>query len=185
MLGRRGRILAVCSKNDHANAIEAFALHPEMILRLNDIACFVANRDDKVADLCCIADQLNIGIDFIVFVDAVPSNGTSCAEELPLSERQSYEKICPGTVARLQMLDISRRLYNTTRYFCAVAKCSCANVEREALKVGATDLEGDLASLEMKLEYKPFDKTNLQRIVQLINKYKPIQSYHEAVYASK
>ena len=45
-----------------------------------------------------------------------------------------------------------------------------ANVEREALKVGATNLEGYLASLEMKLEYKPFDKTNLQRIVQLINK---------------
>ena len=42
-LTRRGVILAVCSKNDEANALEPFDQHPDMLLRRSDIACFVAN----------------------------------------------------------------------------------------------------------------------------------------------
>ena len=42
-LARRGVILAVCSKNDEANALEPFEKHPEMVLRRSDIASFVAN----------------------------------------------------------------------------------------------------------------------------------------------
>ena len=38
---RRGVILAVCSKNDLANALEPFDRHPDMVLRRDDIACFV------------------------------------------------------------------------------------------------------------------------------------------------
>src|SRR5881227_3679337 len=42
-LSRRGVILAVCSKNDEANAVEPFDKHPEMVLKRQDIATFVAN----------------------------------------------------------------------------------------------------------------------------------------------
>jgi predicted enzyme involved in methoxymalonyl-ACP biosynthesis len=45
-LSRRGIILAVCSKNDEANALEPFERHPEMVLKRSDIACFVANWND-------------------------------------------------------------------------------------------------------------------------------------------
>ena len=54
-LGRRGVILAVCSKNDEANALEPFDSHPEMVLKRDDIACFVANWSDKAANLREIA----------------------------------------------------------------------------------------------------------------------------------
>ena len=46
-LSRRGVILAVCSKNDEANALEPFERHPEMVLKRSDIACFVANWSNK------------------------------------------------------------------------------------------------------------------------------------------
>ena len=46
-LARRGVILAVCSKNDEANALEPFEQHPEMVLKRDDIACFVANWDGQ------------------------------------------------------------------------------------------------------------------------------------------
>src|SRR5580658_766899 len=46
-LKRRGVLLAVCSKNDHARAVEPFEKHPEMVLRMSDIVAFEANWKPK------------------------------------------------------------------------------------------------------------------------------------------
>ena len=56
-LSRRGVILAVCSKNDEANALEPFERHADMVLRRDDIACFVANWTDKAENSA--ADRLD------------------------------------------------------------------------------------------------------------------------------
>ncbi len=50
-LSQRGVILAVCSKNTDSIAREVFEKHTEMILRLDDISCFMANWDDKATNL--------------------------------------------------------------------------------------------------------------------------------------
>ena len=50
-LSQRGVILAVCSKNDEANAFLPFDKHPEMVLKRSDIACFVANWSDKAGNI--------------------------------------------------------------------------------------------------------------------------------------
>jgi FkbH-like protein len=68
-LSQRGVILAVCSKNDEANALEAFDRHPEMVLRRANIASFVANWLDKATNIRIIARELNIGLDSLVFLD--------------------------------------------------------------------------------------------------------------------
>ncbi len=62
-LAARGVLLAVCSKNDEATARAAFETHPEMLLRLDQISAFVANWEDKPANLRAIAQMLNIGLD--------------------------------------------------------------------------------------------------------------------------
>lgn len=67
-LAARGIILAVCRKNDYANAIAPFKSHPDMVLRTSDIACFVANWQDKAANLRHFAQTLNLGLDALVFV---------------------------------------------------------------------------------------------------------------------
>ena len=55
-LSRRGVILAVCSKNDEANALEPFERHPDMVLRRDDIACAYGGEDRSAIrgcrDLC-------------------------------------------------------------------------------------------------------------------------------------
>lgn len=71
-LKQRGIILAVCSKNDEAVAKEPFEKHPEMILRLDDIAVFVANWDNKADNIMYIQKVLNIGLDSMVFLDDNP-----------------------------------------------------------------------------------------------------------------
>ena len=50
-LKRRGIILAVVSKNEHANAILPFKEHPFMVLKEEDISAFVANWDNKADNI--------------------------------------------------------------------------------------------------------------------------------------
>ena len=66
-LKNRGIILAVCSKNTEAIAMEPFTDHPEMELRKEDIAIFVANWENKVDNIKYIQSVLNIGFDSMVF----------------------------------------------------------------------------------------------------------------------
>ena len=83
-LKQRGVILAVCSKNDPATAETAFRDHPEMLLKRSDIAAFVANWDDKAANLRKIATQLNIGLDSLIFVDDNPVERAFIRQALPM-----------------------------------------------------------------------------------------------------
>ena len=50
-LKQRGIILAVCSKNTASIAREPFEKHPDMQLKLSDIALFVANWNNKVDNI--------------------------------------------------------------------------------------------------------------------------------------
>ncbi len=72
-LKQRGILLAVCSKNSEHVAKEVFENHPEMVLRLDDISCFMANWNDKAANLREIARSLNIGLNSLVLVDDNPA----------------------------------------------------------------------------------------------------------------
>jgi HAD superfamily phosphatase (TIGR01681 family) len=67
-LKQRGIIVAVCSKNTESIAMEPFISHPEMVLRLEDIAVFVANWENKADNIRHIQSILNIGMDSIVFI---------------------------------------------------------------------------------------------------------------------
>ena len=79
----RGILLAVCSKNEDSIAREVFMKHPEMVLRLEDFSCFVANWQDKASNLRTIAQQLNIGLDSLVFVDDEPAERALVRRTLP------------------------------------------------------------------------------------------------------
>lgn len=69
---KRGIILAVCSKNDPEVAVKPFDQHPEMVLRREHIAVFMANWGSKADNIRNIQERLNIGMDSIVFIDDNP-----------------------------------------------------------------------------------------------------------------
>ena len=71
-LKNRGIILCVCSKNTESVAKEPFEKHPDMVLRLDDIAVFVANWENKADNIRQIQSILNIGFDSMVFLDDNP-----------------------------------------------------------------------------------------------------------------
>jgi FkbH-like protein len=168
-LSRRGIILAVCSKNDMANAVEPFEKHPEMVLKRSDIACFVANWTDKAANIRDIAAQLNIGLDSLVFADDNPAERAIVRRELPMvavPELPEDPTLWPATLAAAGYFE-SLRL---TKEDLERSGQYQANLQRSSLMASATDLEGYLRSLEMRAIWQRFDRVGQARIVQLINK---------------
>jgi FkbH-like protein len=169
-LARRGVILAVCSKNDETNALEPFDRHPDMVLKRSDIASFRANWDDKVSNIRAIAEDLNIGIDSLVFLDDNPFERNLVRERLPMVAVPEVPDDDPALVPRvladagyfesLGLTDEDRQ--RTLQYQ--------ENRARAALQASATDLDGYLRSLEMRLIWNRFDTVSQQRVVQLINK---------------
>ncbi len=168
-LSRRGVILAVCSKNDEANALEPFDKHPDMVLRRGDIASFVANWQNKADNIRTIAQELNIGLDALCFIDDNPFERNLVRQELPMvavpevsDDPTGYPVALAdaGYFEGLAVTDEDRE--RTSQYQ--------GNKARDALKAAVTDLPSYLRGLEMQLIWKRFDRIGLQRIVQLINK---------------
>ena len=168
-LSRRGVILAACSKNDENNALEPFERHPEMVLKRSDLASFVANWRDKPANLRAIAEQLNIGLDALVFVDDNPFERDLVRHELPMvavpeisDDPTSYARTLAdaGYFEAVSITDEDRARSGQYQ----------GNRQRDALKARATDLDSYLHGLEMRLLWRRFDRVGLGRTVQLINK---------------
>ena len=168
-LSRRGVILAVCSKNDMDNAIAPFEQHAEMILRRDDIACFVANWQDKAANLRHIAQTLNIGLEALVFVDDNPAERALIRRELPMVAVPELPDDPAGYVQTLAAAGYFEAVHVTADDE-ARARQYRDNAEREQMRHSATDMQSFLAGLQMKLTWSPFDAVGLKRIVQLANK---------------
>jgi FkbH-like protein len=169
-LMRRGVVLAVCSKNDEANALLPFEQHPEMELKREDIACFVANWEDKATNLRHIANTLKLGLDSLVFVDDSPAERGLVRRELPVVAVPEMP-VDPADYVRVLA---------SAGYFEGVcvtaedrerAEHYAANVRRNSAAVqSATDLPAYLSGLRMELEWRSFSAADRVRIVQLINK---------------
>jgi len=168
-LRARGVLLAVCSKNDPAIAREAFDRHPGMVLRFEDVACFVANWTDKATNLRSIAEQLNIGLDSLVFVDDNPA------------ERLLVRQLAPEVAVPELASDPAEyvRSVERHRYFQTVAMSDedwrradlyRADAARKGEEAAAGGLEAFLVSLRMVARVTPIDAASLERSAQLVNK---------------
>jgi FkbH-like protein len=168
-LASRGVILAVCSKNDDVNARAVFERHPDMILRMKDIACFVANWQDKAANLRSIANTLNIGLDCLVFADDNPFERNLVRKELPavavpeLPEDPALYIDSIVNAGYFEAVTLTTEDRERSQQY-------QVNAERDRLRESATDMATYLRGLEMELVWSPFDALGLSRVTQLINK---------------
>lgn len=79
----RGVILAINSRNNPADAWETIKKHPNMILKENHFAATRINWKDKAENLKELAEELNIGLDSMVFLDDDPINRGLVRDALP------------------------------------------------------------------------------------------------------
>jgi FkbH-like protein len=168
-LRMRGVILAVCSKNNDATAREVFEKHPEMVLRLDDISCFVANWNDKAANLRLIAERLNIGLNSLVFVDDNPAERAIVRRLVPEVAVPELPDDVTGYVEALereryfQVLSVGAEDLARTDFY-------RADEQRREVESSSHDMRSFLASLAMVARVAPIDATSLERSVQLIQR---------------
>lgn len=79
----RGMILAINSRNNPEDVDEVFAKNPHMILKKEHFAAIKINWNDKAQNLLEIANELNIGVDSLVFFDDDPVNRELVKSRLP------------------------------------------------------------------------------------------------------
>jgi FkbH-like protein len=168
-LRRRGVILAVASKNSPEIAREPFERHPEMLLRLDDFAVFRANWEDKASNVAHVARALNLGLDACVLVDDNPAERELVRRTLP---EVAVPELGPNTAEYGRILMAAGYFEPVT--FSAEDKARAQMYADDARRVEAMEAVADmasyLASLDMKLKVRPFDRLGRARIAQLINK---------------
>lgn len=162
----RGIILAVCSKNDEDKAKEPFEKNPEMVLKMDDIAVFIANWENKADNIRTIQQILNIGFDSMVFIDDNPFERNIvrenvpgiCVPEMPEDQGEWLEYL------------YSLNLFETAAYSNA-DKDRTRQYQIEAKRVQAsqrfTNEAEFLQSLEMVSVVEGFTPFNTPRVAQL------------------
>ncbi len=168
-LKNRGVILAVCSKNDEDIAKAGFN-HPDSVLSYDDFAAFHANWEPKDINIRAIAQEINIGLDSLVFIDDNPAERAIVRQSLPevavpevdvrdvFSYIRAIEENAYFEVASLSEDDFKRN--ETYR----------KNRERIKLAGSVGSYEEYLQSLKMQAELAAFKPIYFDRIAQLTGK---------------
>jgi len=159
----------VCSKNEEHIAREVFEKHTEMVLRLDDISCFMANWTDKAANLREIARRLNIGLDSLVLIDDNPAERALVRQLVPEVAVPEVPDDPAGFIQAIepyryfQTLSIAREDLQRAEYY-------RANAQRVEAASGSANIEEYLQSLAMVARIGPVTAMSLERTAQLINK---------------
>lgn len=168
-LKQRGIILAVVSKNEHANAILPFRDHPKMVLKEEDIAVFIANWDNKADNIRLVQQTLNIGFDSMVFLDDNPFERNIVRQYLPeviVPELPDDPALYLKTIADLNLFETAS--FSATDRERGDQYREAA--KRELTKSSFTNVSEYLTSLNMQIKLERFNNFNLPRIAQLIQR---------------
>lgn len=165
-LRQRGIIICVVSKNNEDVAKEPFQKHPDMVLKLDDIAVFQANWETKVDNIRTIQSILNIGFDSMVFLDDNPFERNIVREniagitvpELPDDPGEYLEYLY--SLNLFETASYSNEDKDRTQQYQVEAK-------RVSLSKTFTNEADFLKSLNMTSVVSGFTKFNIPRVAQL------------------
>jgi FkbH-like protein len=162
----RGIVLAVCSKNEDANAREPFLKHPEMVLRLEDIAVFMANWDDKATNIRRIKSIIDIDFSAMMFLDDNPVERQLVRESFPTMTVPDL----PADPCEYVSCLTSLNPFETASYTAQDAQRTGeyqVEAKRHTEREKFVDLADFLRSLEMRATVRGFLPFNIPRVAQL------------------
>lgn len=163
-----GILLNINSKNDIANAIAGLH-HPQSALKQEDFVVIKANWEPKSANLRAMAEELNIGLDSIVFVDDNPAEREIVYQQCPEVSAPDMGDRPEKYIRRLdrsgffECVSLSGEDFGKTEMY-------RQNAKRAAEEKQFANYEDYLLSLNMKARIEPFIPLYMQRIAQLTNK---------------
>lgn len=170
-LAANGVILAVCSKNNETDVLELWEKNPHMVLRREHFSALRINWQDKATNLRELADELNIGLDSMVFVDDNPAERELIKQMLPQVTVPDFpEKPYQLMPFFKSLVENYFRIYAVTEEDRRKTEQYRANALRHAEQARFTDMESYLYSLDLQLDITPADEHNLPRIAQMTQK---------------
>ena len=169
-LSARGVVVALCSKNNEADVMEALEKHPDMLVKDRHIAAAQVNWQDKARNLRQLALDLNLGLDSLVFADDSDFEINLVRSELPEVEVIHLPK--NDSVNHYRRL-ASCGLFDTLAVTAEDRKKGAmykAEAGRKKLQAEVTDMNAYYASLEMEVDIHFADGFSVPRIAQQTQK---------------
>ncbi|MGH8472310.1 MAG: HAD-IIIC family phosphatase [Gammaproteobacteria bacterium] len=170
-LAAGGVLLAIVSKNNETDVVEAFRIRSQdLALTLADFAATKIGWDDKVDSLRALSRELSLGLDSFVLVDDSPVECAAVRGQLPevlvieaptAEPWRLVESI--ASLGAFDSLGITEEDRNRTREY-------RAQVQRAQLEQSAESREDFLASLNIRGKIIAAVDAPLSRTVQLIGK---------------
>ena len=164
-----GIFIAIASKNDQKDVIEFMDNNKDCLIKTKHISAFKANWDDKASNIIKISEELNIGLDSIVFFDDSKHEREWVKNQLP----------------EVNVIDVPNNplLYKKTllesTYFNKLFLSEEDKVrpvlfemekERKNSQKKSKNLEEYIISLKMKITISEINNQNIHRSSQLLNK---------------
>lgn len=168
-LSQTGVVLAIASKNDESVALDAIDKHPEMVLRRTDFAAWRINWSDKAQNIAEIANELNLDLSSVVYIDDSATERSRIRSALPAVAvpewpqdvflyTESLAKLSCFDKASITSDDLQRGpMYVTDR-------------ERRQTRHAFQSMEDWLESLQMEVFVETLSRSNVTRAAQLFNK---------------
>jgi FkbH-like protein len=170
-LKNSGIILTVCSKNNEADVLEAWDKNPNIIIQKSDISSYRINWNNKAQNIREIAEELNIGLDSMVFIDDNPTERELVSQVLPevtTPDFPAHPYDFPNFIGKLvsdyfQTYDVTEEDINKTKQY-------KSNSNRAAFKKSFDDFDQYLKSLKIKIIIEKASKFSIPRIAQMTQK---------------
>lgn len=162
-----GIILNVNSKNEMENALAGLN-RVDSVLKPEDFVSIKANWNPKSQNMKEIANELNLGVDSLVFVDDNPAERAIINKNIPDVRTPEMEKVDNY----IKTLDNSGffEVVNLSNDDIKKTKMYKQNIERKNKLSTFENYDDYLKSLEMKAEIQNFIPMYMSRIAQLTNK---------------
>lgn len=166
----KGVLLAICSKNNLSDALEGLR-HPDMVLQEKDFVTMKINWEPKSKNILEIAQELNIGLDSLVFIDDNPVERAEVKAALP-------QVCCPNFPEdTAQLEDFANQIYYQYFYLDKTSeedrektRMYQQNVLRGELKRKLGNMDDFLVNLKIQLFIQKAQAENATRIAQLTQK---------------
>jgi FkbH-like protein len=168
-LRNSGILLALVSKNNEQDVKEVFE-KVKMPLAWDDFVTTRINWSPKSANIKEIAEELNVGIDSVIFIDDNPFEINEVKHSAPAVDCYHFDSTSPEIA--LQLLPQCSNLFTWGLTSEDLAKSKQYHEEslRKTLLKESTSLEIYLQSLEIKIIYGINESEQVKRISQLTNK---------------
>lgn len=168
-LYNRGVILAVNSANNVDDALEVFRHHPYMVLKEDHFAAMKINWDDKISNMKSIAEDIEIGVDSLVFVDDSKVNRDMMKQALPdvlTIDLPDDPSLYLKTIESLRAFDTMQFTAEDRKR----GKMYAEQRKRQEYRTAVGDITEYLKSLNTVVTIEKANKFNIPRISQLSQK---------------